>query len=100
MTYLTNDMFDQGVYFDLHTTRPRRRTGGMELLCNGVLGNGVSEVPVTVRSWRDCVDIAFGSGELFSFVEERTIRRMLGKLVQELALENGREIVPGDLLLM
>ncbi|SNB46285.1 hypothetical protein [Geobacter sp. DSM 9736] len=90
MTYLTNDIFDQGVYFDLRTSRPRRRNGGTELLCHGLLGNGVSEVPVTVTRWRDCVDIEFGSGELFSFVEERTIRRMLGEMVQELVLENER----------
>ena len=94
MTYLTNDVFDQGVYFDLRTSQPRRKTGGTELLCYGLLGNGVSEVPVTVRRWRDCVDIVFGSGELFSFVEERTIRRMLGEVVRELALQNDKNIVP------
>lgn len=99
MTYLTNDVFDQGVYFDLHTSNPRRKTGGIELLCHGLLGNGVSEVPVTVRRWRDCVDIEFGHGELFSFVEERTIRRMLGEVVRELALEKDKGSV-SDLLIM
>ncbi|HYS42942.1 MAG TPA: hypothetical protein VEM32_03085 [Geobacteraceae bacterium] len=85
MIYLTNDTFDQAVYFDLRKSEPRRRGGCTELLCYGLLGNGVSEVPVTVRSWRDCLEMAFGKGELFSFVEERTIRRMLGEVVRELA---------------
>jgi hypothetical protein len=30
--------------------------------------------------------MAFGSGELFNFVEEQTVRRMLGELVRELPL--------------
>ena len=85
MIYLTNDTFDQAVYFDLRKSEPRRKGGGIELLCYGLLGNGVNEVPVTVRKWRDCVEMAFGRGELFSFVEERTIRRMLGEVVRELA---------------
>jgi len=85
MIYLTNDTFDQAVYFDLRKSEPRRKGGGIELLCYGLLGNGVNEVPVTVRSWRDCLEMAFGKGELFSFVEERTIRRMLGEVVRELA---------------
>ena len=85
MIYLTNDAFDQAVYFDLRKSEPRRKGGGTELLCYGLLGNGVNEVPVTVRKWRDCVEMAFGRGELFSFVEERTIRRMLGEVVRELA---------------
>jgi hypothetical protein len=86
MIYLTNDAFDQAVYFDLRKSEPRRRGGSTELFFYGLLGNGVSEVPVTVRSWRDCLEMAFGRGELFSFVEERTIRRMLGEVVRELAL--------------
>ncbi len=87
MIYLTNDTFDQAVYFDLRKSEPRRRGGGTELFCYGLLGNGVNEVPVTVRKWRDCVEMAFGRGELVSFVEERTIRRMLGEVVRELALQ-------------
>ena len=86
MIYLTNDTFDQGVYFELRKSEPRRKSGDTELLFYGLLGNGVSELPVTVRSWRDCVEMVFGSGELFSFVEERTIRRILGELVREKVL--------------
>ena len=86
MIYLTNDALDRGVYFDLRKSEPRRKAGGTELLYYGLLGNGVSELPVTVRSWRDSLEMAFGTGELFSFVEERTIRRMLGEMVRELAL--------------
>ena len=51
---------------------------------SGVLGNGVSEVAVTVRSWRGSMEMAFGKGDLFSFVEEKAIRRMLGTVVEEL----------------
>ncbi len=87
MIYLTNDVCDQAVYFDLRKSAPRRKAGGIELLWYGLLGNGVSEVPVTVRQWRDCMEMAFGRGELFNFVEERTIRRMLGEVVRELALQ-------------
>ncbi len=86
MIYLTNDTCDQAIYFDLRKSEPRRRAGGTEILCHGLLGNGVSEVPVTVRSWRDCVEVAFGRGELFSYVEEQVIRRMLGDVVREMAL--------------
>ena len=86
MIYLTNDLLDQGVYFDLRKREPHKKAGGTELFFYGLLGNGVSELPVTVRSWRDSVEMAFGRGELFSFVEERTIRRMLGEVVRELAL--------------
>ena len=84
MIYLTNDAYDQGVYFDLRRSEPCRSAGGKELLCYGLLGNGVSELPVTVRSRHDSLEIAFGSGELFNFVEEHTIRRMLGELVREM----------------
>ncbi len=87
MIYLTNDMCDQAIYFDIRKSEPRRRKGGTEMLCYGLLGNGVSEVPVTVRSWRDCVEVAFGRGNLFSFVEEQVIRRMLGDVVREMALQ-------------
>jgi len=41
---------------------------------------------VTVRSWRDCIDVVFGRGNLFSFVEESTIRRMVGEVVRELVV--------------
>jgi len=86
MTYLTNDRYDQGVYFDLRKSEPRRRSGGTELCCYGLVGNGVSELPVTVRRWRDSVEVEFGGDGLFSFVEEGTVRRMLDELVRELPL--------------
>ncbi len=85
MIYLTNDALDQAVYFDLRKREPRRKSGGVEEYFYGLLGNGVSEVRVTVRHWRDCLEMAFGNGELFSFVEERTIRRMLAEVVRGLA---------------
>lgn len=87
MIYLTNDEMDQAVYFDLRKTEPRRRAGGIEHLFHGLLGNGVSEMPVTVRSWRDCTEVNFGRGDLFRFVEERAIRRMLDNVVRELTLQ-------------
>jgi len=86
MIYLTNDELDQAVYFDLRKQEPHRKAGGTEHLFYGLLGNGVSEVRVTVRSWRDCIDVVFGRGNLFSFVEESTIRRMVGEVVRELVV--------------
>ncbi len=86
MIYLTNDTLDQAVYFEILKREPQKKACGGERRFYGVLGNGVSEVPVTVRSWRDCVEMAFGKGDIFSFVEEQTIRRMLGELVREMAL--------------
>ena len=86
MIYLTNDAYDQAVYCELHRNTPRRRTDGMEYCFTGLLGNGVSEVAVTVRSWRDYVEVVFGAGSmLFNAVDERTIRRLLGEAVRELA---------------
>ncbi len=86
MIYLTNDTNDQGVYFDLRKSEQRRKSGYTELLCSGLLGNGISEMPVTVRNWRDYVEVTFGRGELFDFVEERTIRLILNRVVRDLAL--------------
>ena len=86
MIYLTNDALDQAVYFEILKREPQKKSGGTEQRFYGLLGNGVSEVPVTVRSWRDCVEMAFGRGDIFSFVEEHTIRRMLGEVVREMAL--------------
>ena len=86
MIYLTNDALDQAVYFEILKQEPRRKGCAGEHHFSGVIGNGVSEVPVTVRSWRDCVEMAFGKGDIFSFVEEHTIRRMLGAVVREMAL--------------
>jgi hypothetical protein len=87
MIYLTNDILDQAVYFDIIKSEPRRRSGGIEQHLRGVLGNGVSEVPVTVRSWRDGIDVVFGRGDIFRFVEEHAIRRMLGEAVREMVLQ-------------
>ena len=81
MIYLTNDTHDQAVYFDLRKRKPHRRAGAIEHYYYGLLGNGVSEVAVEVRSGRDGVEVAFGRGELFDFVEESTIRRMVGDAV-------------------
>lgn len=86
MIYLTTDSHDQGVYFDLRKNEPRHRTGGVEHVIHGLLGNGVAEVPVTVRSWRDWMEIVVGTGELFNFVEERDVRRILGQVVREMDL--------------
>ena len=86
MIYLTNDTLDQAVYFEVLKQGPQKKARGVEHHLYGVLGNGVSEVPVTVRSWRDCVEMAFGKGDIFSFVEEHAIRRMLGEVVREMAL--------------
>ncbi|ABQ27774.1 hypothetical protein [Geotalea uraniireducens] len=86
MIYLTNDALDQAVYFDLRKQEPRKKGGGVEHLFYGLLGNGVSEVPVIVRSWRDCLEMVFGRGDLFTLVEEKAIRRMLGEVVREMVL--------------
>ena len=85
MIYLTTDSMDNGVYFDLRKQEPRRRAGGTENLFYGLLGNGVAEIRVTVKAWQDSLEVVFGGGELFSFVEESTVRRMLGNVVRELA---------------
>ncbi len=87
MIYLMNDACDQAVYFDLRKSEQRRKAGSTEFLCHGLLGNGVSEIPVTIRSWRDYIETTFGKGSLFSFVEERTIRQMLNKAIRDLAKE-------------
>jgi hypothetical protein len=81
MIYLTNDTLDQAVYFDLRGSEPRRSGNNSEQLYFGLLGNGVHEVAVTLRSRRGCVEVVFGRSELFSFVEEDALRRMLGELV-------------------
>jgi len=82
MIYLTNDAMDQAVYLDLRVSGPRH---GKEELLYGLLGNGVNEVPVTVKSRRDGAEVILGRGELFNFVEERVIRRMIGELFREKA---------------
>ena len=85
MIYLTNDAMDQAVYLDLRGRGPRHGRGGKEELVYGLLGNGVNEVPVTVKSRRDGAEVILGRGELFNFVEERVIRRMIGELFREKA---------------
>ena len=87
MIYLTNDIYDQAVYFDVHHQEPRRRVGGVEQRFSGLLGNGVNEVAVTVRSWRDSVEVVFGGGgAIFNCIDEKSIRRLLGEVVRELAV--------------
>lgn len=82
MIYLTNDTLDQAVYFDLRSTEPHRKGNGIERVYFGLLGNGVHEVAVTLRKCRGFVEVAFGRSELFSFVEEDALRRMLGEMVR------------------
>ncbi|HBG05653.1 MAG TPA: hypothetical protein DDY22_08895, partial [Geobacter sp.] len=79
---LTNDALDQAVYFDLRSREPQRKGNGLEQIYFGLLGNGVHEVAVTLKKSRGCVEIAFGRSELFSFVEEETLRRMLGEVLK------------------
>lgn len=82
MIYLTNDTLDQAVYFELRSKEPHRKGNGIEHVYFGLLGNGVHEVAVTLRKSRGCVEVVFGRSELFSFVEEDTLRRMLGEAVK------------------
>ena len=79
MIYLTNDALDQAVYFDLRSSEPHRSRTGVERVYCGLLGNGVHEVTVTLRKRRGNLEIAFGSSELFLFVEEDALRRLLGE---------------------
>jgi len=81
MIYLTNDTLDQAVYFELRRSEPHRSGKRVEQVYSGLLGNGIHEVPVTLRKSRGCVEIAFGKSELFSFVEETALRRMLAEVV-------------------
>ena len=80
MIYLTNDTLDQAVYFELSGRESSRKGNGTEQFY-GLLGNGVHEVAVTLKSDQGSVDIIFGRSELFSFVEEDAIRRILGEMV-------------------
>jgi hypothetical protein len=81
MIYLTNDALDQAVYFELRGKEHGKRGNGSEQLYFGLLGNGVHEVAVTLRSLRGCVEVVFGRSELFSFVEEDALRKMIGEMV-------------------
>ncbi|WP_243373140.1 hypothetical protein [Geotalea sp. SG265] len=86
MIYITNDSMGQAVYLELHKKEPRRRAGGVEHVFDGLVGNGVTEVPVKVRSWQDYLEIAFGGSRLFQTVEEKTLRRIMGDVVRELVV--------------
>ena len=82
MIYLTNDTLDQAVYFEFYGRQPQS-TGYREQRFFGLVGNGVYEVPVTLRSSRGRVEVNFGRSELFSFVEEDDVRRILGEVIRE-----------------
>jgi hypothetical protein len=81
MIYLTNDTLDQAVYFELRGRESRKQGTSGEQLFFGLLGNGIHEVPVTLKSLRGCVEVVFGRSDLFNFVEEDALRRMLGEMV-------------------
>ncbi len=83
MIYLTNDALDQAVYFDLRRSEPHRRGNRIDQVYFGLLGNGVHEVAVTLRKCRGNVEIAFGKSDLFSFIEEQALRRLLGEAVTD-----------------
>ena len=87
MIYLTNDNLDQAVYLDLHGSTSRRLRSGRENHFYGLLGNGVNETAVTVKKGCDCTEIIFGREDLFRFVEEKTIRRMIGEVIHEMAMQ-------------
>lgn len=88
MIYLTTDHFDHAVYFDLRKQEPKRSSGGGEYHFHGLVGNGFTEVLVTVKKARNSIDMAFGRTDLFDFVDERTIRRLLSTVIQGLAEES------------
>lgn len=81
MVYLTNDALDHVVYFELRGREARKKGNGREELLFGLLGNGVHEVSVTLKSVSGRVEVAFGKSELFRFVEEDAVRRMLGEMM-------------------
>uniref|UniRef100_C6E4U8 Uncharacterized protein n=1 Tax=Geobacter sp. (strain M21) TaxID=443144 RepID=C6E4U8_GEOSM len=83
MIYLTNDALDQAVYFEMRGKEAFRSRNGLDQVYYGLLGNGVHEVDVTLKKRRGCVEVAFGRSDLFSFVEEDELRRMLGRMVRE-----------------
>jgi hypothetical protein len=87
MIYLTNDSLDQAVYLELHGSASRRLRSGRENHFYGLLGNGVNETAVTVKKGCDRTEIIFGRAELFRFVEERLIRRMIGEVIHEMSMQ-------------
>ena len=86
MIYLTNDTQEHAIYFELQRIAPRRTRVGTENRIYGLLGNGISEIDVTIRSWQDHLDMDFGSDALFEGIEEGVIRRLLGEAVRELTV--------------
>lgn len=82
MIYLTNDALDQAVYFELRGEQAQKTGSGAARVYFGLLGNGVHEVAVTLKKGRCGVDVSFGRSELFRFVEEETLRRMLGNMLK------------------
>ncbi|GFO70675.1 hypothetical protein GMLC_42540 [Geomonas limicola] len=82
MIYLTNDALDQAVYFELRGRESRKQGSSAEQLYFGLLGNGIHEVAVTLKSLRGSVEVVFGRSDLFNFVEEDVLRRMLGEAVK------------------
>jgi len=63
-------------YFSIcRIKNPHGRGNEGEDLYFGLLGNGVYEVAVTLKSGHGCVDVIFDRSELFSFVEEEAIRQ-------------------------
>jgi hypothetical protein len=82
MIYLTNDALDLAVYFDLHGGEPRRRgKKNIEQIYEGLLGNGVYEVAVILRSSRGGVEVVFGNSQLFSFVDKDALRKLLLEMI-------------------
>ncbi|HJV35903.1 hypothetical protein [Geomonas sp.] len=82
MIYLTNDALDQAVYFDLRSREPHRKGRLVEQVYSGLLGNGVHEVDVTLKKRRGTLEVAFGKSELFRFIEEDDLRRLLGEALK------------------
>lgn len=82
MIYLTNDALDQAVYFELRGREAQKTGTGAAQVFFGLLGNGVHEVAVTLKKSRCGIDVTFGRSELFCFVEEDDVRRMLGRMLR------------------
>lgn len=81
MIYLTNDIFDQGVYFDFRTQDSLRRSAGTVLSCVGLVGNGIHEVPVSLKQCQDSLEVVFARSELFTVVDEDVLRGMVEEVV-------------------
>ncbi|UFS70993.1 hypothetical protein LPW11_02120 [Geomonas sp. RF6] len=86
MIYLTNDTLDHAVYFEFCGKEPHTLGSSREQRYFGLLGNGIYEVPVTLKSHHGRIDVDFGRSELFSLVEEDDVRRIIGEMVKERTL--------------